>query len=208
MEPVHDSEPVSEHKRQVQSSPNEWVPNTPAPYADSDWNYRARHETPTQRLDRNWSHILQELRVVQTGIQILTGFLLTLPFQQRFSDLQDFETDLYLITLTLSTSATIVLVAPAAMHRLLFRRHALPLLVGQGQRFAVVGLLLLGGALTGVLTLTFDVVVNRPTGLVAGGCAVLLTATTWCWYPLYLGRRLRVDSSEGVLALPTEQPDN
>ncbi|WP_251011267.1 DUF6328 family protein [Rhodococcus erythropolis] len=165
-------------------------PYVPAPEdTDAEWNYRARHETPTQRLDRNWSHILQELRVVQTGMQILTGFLLTLPFQQRFSDLQHFEKDLYLLTLAMSAAATIVLVAPAAMHRLLFRRHALALLVEQGQRFAVAGLLLLGGALAGVLTLTFDVVVNRTTGLVAGGCAVLLAITLWFWYPLHLAHR-------------------
>ncbi|WP_251014235.1 DUF6328 family protein [Rhodococcus qingshengii] len=112
-------------------------PYVPAPEdTDAEWNYRARHETPTQRLDRNWSHILQELRVVQTGMQILTGFLLTLPFQQRFSDLQHFEKDLYLLTLAMSAAATIVLVAPAAMHRLLFRRHALTLLVEHGQRFS------------------------------------------------------------------------
>ncbi|MCQ4127624.1 DUF6328 family protein [Rhodococcus erythropolis] len=173
---------------------------TSPPHADSEWNYRVRHETPTQRLDRNWSHILQELRVVQTGMQILTGFLLTLPFQQRFSDLQAFEKDLYLITLAMSTAATIVLVSPVAMHRLLFRRHALPVLVEQGQRFAVTGLLLLGGALTGVLTLTFDVVVNRTTGLIAGGCAVLLAITVWCCYPLFLARQLR-------LGRPEKQPD-
>src|SRR5689334_24279591 len=101
-----------------------------------------RDETPLERLDRNWDELLQELRVVQTGMQILTGFLLTLPFQQRFSDLQAFEKDLYLITLAMSTAATIVLVSPVAMHRLLFRRHALPVLVEQGQRFAVTGLLL------------------------------------------------------------------
>jgi len=173
---------------------------TEAPREDSEWNYRVRHETPTQRLDRNWAHILQELRVVQTGMQILTGFLLTLPFQQRFSDLQGFEKDLYLITLAMSAAATIVLVSPVAMHRLLFRRHALAVLVEQGQRFAVIGLALLGGALTGVLALTFDVVVNRATGLIAGGSAVLLATTAWCWYPLLLARRLHPGH-------PDEQPD-
>ncbi len=54
---------------------------------DAAWNRRVRDETETQRLDRNWSNLLQELRVVQTSVQLLTGFLLTLPFQQRFEEL-------------------------------------------------------------------------------------------------------------------------
>lgn len=57
---------------------------------DDEWNYRARHEAETQRLDRNWAALLQELPVVRTGVQLLTGYLLTLPFQQRFTDLTDF----------------------------------------------------------------------------------------------------------------------
>ena len=71
--------------------------------ADEEWNYRARHETETQRLDRNWAALLQELRIVQTGVQLLTGFLLTLPFQQRFADLTDFEVGVYLVTVALSS---------------------------------------------------------------------------------------------------------
>ncbi|MCQ4148864.1 DUF6328 family protein [Rhodococcus qingshengii] len=192
--------PTGDGARPQRPRPEPRPEATAPPRADSEWNYRVRHETPTQRLDRNWSHILQELRVVQTGMQILTGFLLTLPFQQRFSDLQAFEKDLYLITLAMSTAATIVLVSPVAMHRLLFRRHALPVLVEQGQRFAVTGLLLLGGALTGVLTLTFDVVVNKSTGLIAGGCAVLLAITLWCCYPLLFAHQLH-------LGRPEKQPD-
>lgn len=73
---------------------------------DDEWNYRARHETTTQRLDRNWEALLQELRVVQTGVQLLTGFLLTLPFQQRFADLTDFEVAVYLVTVALSVVST------------------------------------------------------------------------------------------------------
>lgn len=78
---------------------------------DANWNFRARHETETQRLDRNWSGLLQELRVVQTGVQLLTGFLLTLPFQQRFEDLSDSEVAIYLATVALSVTSTMLLVA-------------------------------------------------------------------------------------------------
>ncbi|MFZ2176577.1 MAG: DUF6328 family protein, partial [Rhodococcus sp. (in: high G+C Gram-positive bacteria)] len=106
---------------------------------DEEWNYRARHETETQRLDRNWSGLLQELRVVQTGVQLLTGFLLTLPFQQRFADLTDFEVPVYLVTVALSVTSTMLLVAPAGFHRVLFRQHALPVLVSTSHKLAVGG---------------------------------------------------------------------
>src|SRR5690606_31603274 len=57
---------------------------------------RGRPETPEQRSDRNWNELLQELRVMQTGVQILTGFLLILPFQSRFADLDDYQRTVYL----------------------------------------------------------------------------------------------------------------
>ena len=77
-----------------------------------------------QRLDRNWADLLQELRVVQTGVQLLTGFLLTLPFQARFEQLSGYERTIYLVTVTLSVAATGFLIAPVSLHRILFRRHA------------------------------------------------------------------------------------
>ena len=69
------------------------------------WDSRQRGETEIQRLDRNWNSLLRELRVVQTGVQLLTGFLLTLPFQQRFSDLSGPMRHVYLTTVGLSVSA-------------------------------------------------------------------------------------------------------
>ena len=74
--------------------------------SDEAWNESERHETPTERLDRNWGDLLQELRVVQTGVQLLTGFLLTLPFQQRFSTLSDAERGVYLFAVAASVIAT------------------------------------------------------------------------------------------------------
>ncbi len=97
------------------------------PERDQRWDYRRRRETELERLDRNWTSLLQELRVVQTGVQLLTGFLLMLPFQQRFEVL-GLHT-VYLATVAFSVGATILLVAPVGMHRLLFRRHRLVVLV-------------------------------------------------------------------------------
>lgn len=146
---------------------------------DADWNYRARHETETQRLDRNWSGLLQELRVVQTGVQLLTGFLLTLPFQQRFEDLSDSEVGIYLATVALSVTSTMLLVAPVGLHRMLFRRHALPELVAASHRLAICGLATLGLALIGVVALIFSFVISPPAGGVAAAAALVMFCGLW-----------------------------
>ena len=131
------------------------------PAVDARWDRAARHETETERLDRNWSSLLQELRVVQTGVQLLTGLLLTLPFQPRFDVLDDGMRVVYLITVGCSVASTVLLVAPVGMHRLLFRRHRLDTLVSAAHRCAYAGLLLLGPALAGVSTIVFYAVTGR-----------------------------------------------
>ena len=77
------------------------------PAVDARWDRAARHQTETERLDRNWSSLLQELRVVQTGVQLLTGLLLTLPFQPRFDVLDDGMRVVYLITVGCSVACTV-----------------------------------------------------------------------------------------------------
>ena len=128
------------------------------PGQDQGWDRDARSETETERLDRNWASLLQELRVAQTGVQLLTGFLLTLPFQQRFDLLDEHMRVVYLITVGCSIAATVLLIAPVGMHRLLFRRHRLAVLVSAAHRCAFTGLVLLGLALVGVTMVTFDAV--------------------------------------------------
>src|SRR3984885_11883630 len=125
------------------------------PERDEDWDKTARAETETQRLDRNWLSLLQELRVVQTGVQLLTGFLLTLPFQPRFDGLSAAMRVVYLVTVGCSVGATVLLEAPVAIHRLLFRRHRLLSLVSIAHRLAYTGLLLMGVSLTGVAVIIF-----------------------------------------------------
>ncbi|MET0698193.1 MAG: DUF6328 family protein [Mycobacterium sp.] len=154
------------------------------PEQDQNWDRAARSETKTERLDRNWSSLLQELRVVQTGVQLLTGFLLTLPFQQRFDILDHDMRVVYLVTVGLSVASTVLLVAPVGMHRFLFRRHRLDALVSAAHRFAIGGLLLLGLALAGVTTVIFDAVAGRTAAVVAGGCAAVAFAAFWLALPL------------------------
>src|SRR5690242_2765430 len=107
---------------------------------DDSWDQAERHETPTERLDRNWGDLLQELRVVQTGVQLLTGFLLTLPFQQKFAKLSSAERDLYLVAVAASIVATGFLEAPVSLHRALFRKHRRKETVYLAHRLAIVGI--------------------------------------------------------------------
>ena len=150
---------------------------------DDGWNEQARDETPMQRLDRNWADLLQELRVVQTGVQLLTGFLLTLPFQARFEQLSAYERTVYLITVALSVAATGFLIAPVSLHRTLFRRHARELMVTVSHRLAIIGLVLLGAAIVGVVLLIFDVVAGTAAGIVAAAAALVLLVSLWAGLP-------------------------
>ena len=147
--------------------------------SDAAWDEEARNETVAERLDRNWGDLLQELRVVQTGVQLLTGLLLTVPFQARFGDLTGSQRVLYLVALSLSAAATGLLIAPVALHRALFRQHARAALVAWGQRFAIGGLALLGLAVTGVVVLIFDVVTGSRTAILAGVVCVAVFGLLW-----------------------------
>ena len=149
--------------------------------ADAD---DGRHETPTERLDRNWDELLQELRVAQTGVQILAGFLLTLPFQQRFTEVDRSNRVVYLVAFSLAIAATAFLVAPVSAHRLLFRRRAKGSLVGFGDRCARAGLACLALSVSSVTFLIFDVVVSPAAAVAAAVVAFALFVTNWVALPL------------------------
>src|SRR5690242_4378367 len=113
-------------------------PDPPAPSQRgglAQQDEQERDETPTQQLDRNWNELLQELRVAQTGVQLLTGFLLSLPFQQKFSTITDTELGIYLTVVCLSILATGLLLTPVSLHRMVFRLHARRELVSLGDGF-------------------------------------------------------------------------
>lgn len=171
---------------------------------DDDWYASARNETRIERLDRNWLSLLQELRVAQTGVQLLTGFLLTLPFQSRFEDLSTGQQSLYLATVMCSVTATALLIAPVAMHRLLFRRHQLDLLVDAAHRCALVGMLMLGLALVGVVALVFSTVVGTLAASLAAMCITILLLTSWLILPL-TARRSQPDSTGPLTDLGEEK---
>lgn len=135
-----------------------------------------------ETLNRNWDELLQEIRVTQTGVQILTGFLLTVPFSQRFAELTAFQKDVYLAVLAGSVLTTGLVVAPVAFHRALFRQRRRELLVESGNRFALAGLATLALTVSGVVLLVVDVVIGTSAGWVAGG--VLLAVLLFLWFVL------------------------
>lgn len=144
-----------------------------------------RDETALERLDRQWGELLQELRVVQTGVQLLTGFLLTLPFQQRFDRLSDGQRSLYLVVVSLAVASTALLVTPVALHRILFRHHGRALMVSAATYCALAGSLLLGLAVTGVVLLVFDMVVSRELAVAAGAVTLAVLTLLWVVGPLW-----------------------
>lgn len=149
-----------------------------------------RNETPTERLDRNWDELLQELRVTQTGVQILAGFLLTIPFQQRFGDLTDHQRTAYLVALAAAVLATTLLVAPVSAHRLLFRRHAKAELVAFADAAARAGLVALAACIVSVSFLIFDLVLGRGAAVAASAVTLALFVVNWLVLPLLVRRSL------------------
>jgi hypothetical protein len=156
-----------------------------------------RDETPTERLDRNWTEILQELRVIQTGTQILTGFLLTLAFQPRFLELDAYQTDVYLVLVILAVLSTGLGLTPVGLHRMLFRKRAKEQLVDVADTMLQ---LTMGGVallLSGTAMLIFDVVLGRTAGIVVGASALLVTVGLWVVLPYFLRPRRTSDRHPG-----------
>ncbi len=143
-----------------------------------------RDETHTEKLDRNWASLLQELRVAQTGVQLLTGLLLTLPFHDRFADLSTPLRSVYLATVGCSIVSTVLLASPVAMHRVLFRQHRLDQLVAAAHRTTYVGLMFLGISLVGVTILVFGAVAGDLAGALAGAAALAGFLLFWVVLPL------------------------
>lgn len=156
------------------------------PERDQRWDNAVRSETEEERLDRNWSSLLQELRVTQTGVQLLTGFLLTLPFQSRFTGIGAGLQAIYLVTVACSLAATVLLVAPVGMHRVLFRRHRLRTVVSVAHRCAYSGLLLLGLALVGVAIVVFGTVLGAAAALIAGAATAVAMVAAWVVFPVWM----------------------
>ena len=143
----------------------------------------------SQRLDRKWNELLQELRVAQTGVQILTGFLLTIPFSARFGDLDQTMRTVYLCVLAGAVVATAFLIAPVAFHRSVFYLGERPWLLAAANRTSRAGLATLALTICGVVWIAFAVVESTIVGTTAAGVTLLFFFVLWGLAPLSGGRR-------------------
>lgn len=142
-----------------------------------------RTESLAMRADRNWTELTQELRVSQTGVQILTAFLLMLPFQQRFAEINDGQRGLYLVLVSLSIVTTILMVAPVSLHRFLFQRGRKVRMVQIANRITTIALVFLGLTITGTVAFVFSVVVGPSAVWIATGATALSLAMLWLLLP-------------------------
>ncbi len=155
--------------------------------AQPDDQAAGRHETELERVDRNLMELLGELRVLATGVQVLFAFLLTVPFSARFGRLTSGERYLYLVVLLTAAAAAGLLIAPTAMHRLLFRQGDKPRLIRTANRMAIGGVVCLTISMSGILTLISGELFGWVTGgIVAAGALAFFGVL---WFGIGLSRR-------------------
>ncbi|WP_300268260.1 DUF6328 family protein [Microbacterium sp.] len=153
-----------------------------------DANPDGRDETLNERADRNWEELMQELRVMQTGTQVLAGFLLAVAFQPRFTELDDVQRVLYIVLVILAALATILALTPVGMHRMLFGERRKAHLVRLASRIVKVDLAVVGALSVGVVALVVDFVVNRTAAGIVLGTGVLLVVAMWLFLPVLMRR--------------------
>ena len=143
-----------------------------------------RDESEAQRADRNLGELLQELRVAGLGVQVLFGFLLSLPFTNRFTRLSPGQHDLYLACLVLAAVATALLLGPVAYHRLVFRRGLKESLVRAASVMAIAGLATVGLAVSAAVLLVTGYVASGLTAAVISVLVFLVFGLLWFAFPL------------------------
>lgn len=163
---------------------------------------RGRQETQEERADRQWSELLQELRVAQTGVQILFGFLLAVVFQSRFEDLGNIDRNIYVVTVMLGSATAAALIGPVSYHRLLTGRRMKPETVIWASRMTVLGLVLLFCTMCSALLLILRVALHNQLALCLVGAMALWFLACWFIFPVWAlargrsGRRETEDDSD------------
>jgi Family of unknown function (DUF6328) len=157
-------------KNSLQSDPSTIANDASDDAGPSD----GRNESLNEKMDRNWNDILQELRVTQTGTQILTGFLLAIAFQPKFDALTEFQQGIYLFLVLAAVTTTALGLAPVNLHRGLFRRHIKFRTVQTAHVLLRLALAGVAAVSAGAVLLIFDVVVGRTAAYLACGFVVLL----------------------------------
>jgi Family of unknown function (DUF6328) len=153
-----------------------------------------QEEDEKERTQRQLLELLNELRVVIPGVQVLFAFLLTIPFNQRFGRVDQFQETVYFVTLLLSALATALFLAPTGYHRILFHKGQRKHIIEAGNRFAIAGLAVLCLAITGAVLLITDYLYNDKllVGVVGGGTFLVL-ASLWIIVPLVRRASLKLE---------------
>ena len=159
-----------------------------------------RDETEEERLDRNLSELLQELRVALPGVQVLFAFLLAVPFQQGFEKITQFQKGAYFGTLVCTAIAAVMLISPTAYHRITFRYQQKRRLVYYANRFSIIGLFFLALAMTGAIMLITDVLFGTAATIAMTAATVLVFG--FFWFGLPLQRRIRLSAGQEPLGKP------
>ena len=148
-----------------------------------------RTEEEQEQLNRQMTELLNELRVAMPGVQVLFGFLLAVPFQQRFQDVNPFQRDVYFVTLLAAMAATAFLIAPSAYHRIAFGQHEKPNIIVVGTVQFICGLVALAIAMNGAVLLVTDFIFRATTVIVT----LVITGSlfAWLWFGIGLWRRMR-----------------
>ncbi|MEU1349030.1 DUF6328 family protein [Streptomyces sp. NPDC005775] len=144
-----------------------------------------REETEEERADRRWTDLLQELRVAQTGVQILFGFLLAVVFQPRFADLSDTDRTIYVVTVMFGSATAGALIGPVSYHRLLTGRRLKPQTVTWASRLTVIGLILLFCTMCSALLLILRVALHNALALWLVGGMALWFVVCWFVFPVW-----------------------
>jgi hypothetical protein len=148
-----------------------------------------RTEEEQERLNRQMTELLNELRVAMPGVQVLFGFLLAVPFAQGFKDVNAFQRDVYFVTLVAAAVATAFLIAPSAYHRIAFQTGDRPRIIRVGTIQFICGLVALAVAMNGAVLLVTDVLFRTDTVIIT----LVITGSLflWLWFGVGLWRRLR-----------------
>jgi hypothetical protein len=162
------------------------APDDPAHSGDAS---PERDETPAERLDRNLSEMLQELRVALPGVQVLFAFLLTVPFSAGLVRMSDFERVLYLIVLLSTAFATFVLLAPTPYHRILFRQGRKEEVVRFTNRSILAGLGFLAFAMVGAVLLVTHLLFSVAAAVIVTAAVAVFIAWLWYAFPFARARR-------------------
>ena len=165
------------------------IQSSPLAQAEDD---PGRHESEEERDDRNLIELLQELRVASIGVQVLFGFLLTLPFSARFGDLGPNQRHLYIVVVLLAVLAMAQLTAPVAYHRLVFRRHRKAQLLRAANVLALTGLATVGVSICGAVLLIAGAVLSGVAVALVCLATVCMFVGLWVVLPLS-GRHRGVD---------------